>query len=77
MRNGERLARAGKLFLMGSQRENRGGAGGPEDVGAPCPARGDSESPRNGGAAADAPELDHRGIRMPARTRVGGIIIPQ
>ncbi|AXC10523.1 hypothetical protein ACPOL_1175 [Acidisarcina polymorpha] len=23
------------------------------------------------------PEYDHRGVRMPARTRVGGIIIPQ
>jgi hypothetical protein len=23
------------------------------------------------------PEFDHRGIRLPARTRVGGIIIPQ
>jgi len=24
-----------------------------------------------------AVEFDHRGIRLPARTRVGGIIIPQ
>jgi hypothetical protein len=24
-----------------------------------------------------AAEFDHRGIRLPARTRVGGIIIPQ
>jgi hypothetical protein len=28
-------------------------------------------------AAATAPEYDHRGIRLPARSRVGGIITPQ
>jgi hypothetical protein len=28
-------------------------------------------------ASAQVHELDHRGIRLPARTRVGGIIIPQ
>jgi hypothetical protein len=27
--------------------------------------------------AADPPEIDHRGIQLPARTRVGGIITPQ
>jgi hypothetical protein len=27
--------------------------------------------------AGDPPEFDHRGVQLPARTRVGGIITPQ
>jgi hypothetical protein len=33
---------------------------------------------KNGSSGSSLPdEYDHRGIRLPARTRVGGIIIPQ
>jgi hypothetical protein len=42
-----------------------------------CEACLDSESPTKKPDSAKAPEFDHRGIRMPARSRVGGIIIPQ
>jgi hypothetical protein len=31
----------------------------------------------NSGASVDPPEFDHRGIQLPARSRVGGIITPQ
>jgi len=41
-----------------------------------CAACREAES-REKAAAAMEPEFDHRGIRLPARTRVGGIIIPQ
>jgi hypothetical protein len=40
---------------------------------AACQAARHTES----GAAIAAPEFDRRGIRLPARARVGGIIIPQ
>jgi hypothetical protein len=33
--------------------------------------------PKNLSEPALPPEFDHRGIRLPARTRIGGIIIPQ
>jgi hypothetical protein len=46
------------------------------------PIKGDREAgdstQKNGSSGSSLPdEYDHRGIRLPARTRVGGIIIPQ
>jgi hypothetical protein len=37
---------------------------------------GSTEQSGSSGSSLPA-EFDHRGIRLPARTRVGGIIIPQ
>jgi hypothetical protein len=62
---------------MHSQCDRCGAAINPDGAAALCEACLDSESPRQTIDTADAPEFDHRGIRMPARSRVGGIIIPQ
>jgi hypothetical protein len=39
----------------------------------------EKEAPAQQGLSASSlpPEFDHRGVRLPPRTRVGGIIIPQ
>jgi hypothetical protein len=42
-----------------------------------CAACAEAGAGPAGDASGTPPEFDHRGIRLPARTRVGGIIIPQ
>jgi hypothetical protein len=37
----------------------------------------DSPEPGNPETNDEVPEIDHRGIVMPRRTRMGGIIMPQ
>ena len=38
---------------------------------------GPEPAPREQNAEAAVPEFDRRGVQLPARARVGGIIIPQ
>jgi hypothetical protein len=60
---------------MASSSENEK-AGAIEDQ-APLRKIGDSTDRIDSSASTLPDEFDHRGIRLPARTRVGGIIIPQ
>jgi hypothetical protein len=42
-----------------------------------APQTGDATEPQASSESKLPAEFDHRGIRLPASTRVGGIIIPQ
>jgi hypothetical protein len=62
---------------MAETSSQTGGLLMPEEERAPASALRQEEIQVQSAAAASAPEFDHRGIQLPARSRVGGIITPQ